>query len=138
MGASPTGNARAVNNEHEPVVRMTNTYIENGSASLAEMIEGVDRGIYACDAYGGQTDFELFSFSPAYAHEIVNGEVGGLVRNVVLSGNLFETMRSIDAIGNDSQLFGGFGGCGKAGQFPLPVTYGAPHIRIRNVTIGGE
>ncbi len=138
MGAAPTGNARAVSNEHEPIVRMTNTYIENGPATFAEMIADIDHGIYAIDAYGGETGFELFSFSAAYAHEIVDGEIGGLVRNVVLSGNLFETLRSIDAIGDDSDLFGSFGGCGKGGQFPLPVTYGAPHIRIRNVTIGGE
>ncbi|MBU1049533.1 TldD/PmbA family protein [Candidatus Bipolaricaulota bacterium] len=138
MGAQPTGNARAVSYEHEPIVRMRNTYIENGPISFDDMIKDVERGIYALDAYGGQTEFEQFSFSAAYAYEIVNGEIGDLVRNVVLSGNLFETMRSIDAIGNDRVISGGVGGCGKGGQFPLPVTVGAPHIRIRNVTIGGK
>jgi TldD protein len=138
MGAAPTGNARAINGEYEPIVRMTNTYIENGASSLDEMLEDVDRGIYAVDAYGGQTEFELFSFSAAYAYEIVDGEVGDLVRNVVLSGNLFDTLRSIDAIGDDRTMHGGVGGCGKGGQFSLPVTVGSPHIRIRNVTIGGE
>jgi len=138
MGAEPTGNARAVSYEYEPIVRMTNTYIENGASSFEDMIKDVDRGIYAVDAYGGQTEFEQFSFSAAYAYEIVNGEVGGLLRNVVLSGNLFETMRSIDAIGNDLKVSGGVGGCGKGGQAPLAVTTGAPHIRIRNVTIGGK
>lgn len=138
MGAQPTGNARGVSYEHEPIVRMRNTYIENGPSSFEEMIQDVDRGIYAVAAYGGQTELEQFSFSAAYAHEIVNGEIGGLVRNVVLSGNLFETMRSIDAIGNDLCIEGGVGGCGKGGQFPLPVTAGAPHVRIRNVTIGGN
>ena len=138
MEAQPTGNARAVSYEHEPIVRMTNTYIENGSSSFEEMIKDIERGIYAISAYGGQTEFEQFSFSAAYAYEIVNGEVGGMLRNVVLSGNLFETMRSIDAIGNDLNISGGVGGCGKGGQAPLLVTTGAPHIRIRNVTIGGK
>ncbi|MFC2078595.1 TldD/PmbA family protein [Candidatus Bipolaricaulota bacterium] len=138
MGANPTGNARATNNEYEPIVRMTNTYIENGQSSFDEMIKDIERGIYAVDAYGGQTEFELFSFSAAYGYEIVEGRVGGLVRNVVLSGNLFETMRAIDAIGNDRELYGGVGGCGKSGQSSLPCTVGSPHIRIRNVTIGGE
>ena len=96
------------------------------------------RDSYAVDAYGGQTEFELFSFSAAYGHEIVKGEIGELVRNVVLSGNLFDTLRSIDAIGNDRTLYGGAGGCGKGGQSPLPVTDGSPHIRIRNVNIGGD
>lgn len=138
MGAEPTGNARAINYEHEPIIRMTNTYIENGSSTLDEMLQGIDRGIYAIEAYGGQTEFEQFSFSAAYGYEIRNGEIGDLVRNVVLSGNLFETLRSIDAIGNDRELSGGVGGCGKGGQFPLPVTAGSPHIRIQNVTIGGQ
>ena len=138
MGAAPTGNARAVSYEYEPIVRMTNTYIENGTSTFRKMIKNVERGIYAVDAYGGQTEFEQFSFSAAYAYEIVNGEVGDLVRNVVLSGNLFETLRSIDAIGDDLEVGGGPGGCGKGGQSPLPVTTGAPHIRIRNVTIGGK
>jgi len=138
MGAEPTGNARAVSYEYEPIVRMTNTYIENGTSSFEDMIKDVERGIYAVDAYGGETEFEQFSFSAAYAYEIVNGEVGDLLRNVVLSGNLFETLRSIDAIGDDLEVGGSPGGCGKGGQNPLPVTNGAPHIRIRNVTIGGK
>ncbi len=138
MGAAPTGNARAVSCEHEPIVRMTNTYIENGTSSFEDMIKDVERGVYAVAAYGGQTEFEQFSFSAAYAYEIVNGEVGGLLRNVVLGGSLFETMRSIDAIGTDLKISGGVGGCGKGEQNPLPVTTGAPHIRIRNVTIGGK
>jgi TldD protein len=138
MGAEPTGNARAAGTEFDPIVRMTNTYIENGSSSFDDMIKDVRRGIYAVDAYGGQTEFELFSFSAAYGFEIVDGEMGDMVRNVTLSGNLFETLRSIDAIGNDRELFGGVGGCGKGGQMSLPVTVGSPHIRIRNVTIGGR
>ncbi len=138
MGAQPTGNARGVSYEHEPIVRMRNTYIDNGPSSFNEMIKDVDNGIYAVDAYGGQTEFEQFSFSAAYAYEIVDGEIGDLVRNVVLSGNLFETLRSIDAIGSDCSIAGGVGGCGKGAQAPLPVTVGAPHIRIRNVTIGGK
>ena len=30
------------------------------------------------------------------------------------------------------------GGCGKAGQVPLPVTEGAPHVRFRELLVGGE
>ena len=138
MGSSPTGNARAISYEHEPIVRMTNTYIEDGDHSFDEMLSEIDHGIYAIKAYGGQTVFEQFTFSAAYAYEIRNGEVGGMLKDVVLTGNLFETLRSIDMIGNDQQIHGGSGGCGKGGQFPLPVTDGSPHIRIQNVTIGGK
>jgi TldD protein len=138
MGAEPTGNARAMSYEHPPIVRMRNTYIEDGQSTFQEMLKGVDRGLYAVEAYGGQTALEQFSFSAAYAHEIVRGEVGELVRDVVLTGNVFETLRAIDRIGNDREMKGGAGGCGKGGQYPLPVTDGSPHIRIQNVTIGGH
>ena len=138
MGASPTGNARAISYEYEPIVRMTNTYIEPGTHTFEEMLSGIDHGIYAIRAYGGQTMFEQFTFSAAYAYAIDHGEIGEMLRDVVLTGNVFETLRSIEMIGNDRQMFGGAGGCGKEGQFPLPVTDGAPHVRIANVTIGGK
>jgi TldD protein len=101
------------------------------------MLAGIDRGLYAVGAYGGQTVFEQFTFSAEYGREIVDGKLGNMVRNVVLTGNVFDTLRSIDRIGNDLTMFGGAGGCGKGGQYPLPVTDGSPHIRIQNVTVGG-
>jgi len=60
------------------------------------------------------------------------------VRDVTLSGNIFETLKNIDMIGDDLTMFGGLGGCGKGAQSPLPVGLGAPHVRIRNVVIGGR
>lgn len=138
MGASPTGNARAIGRGVPPIVRMTNTYIEGGHSSFDDLIRGVDRGIYACDMVGGQTMMEMFTFSAAYGHLIENGKIGPLVRDVVLTGNVFETLNSIDCIADDFEFVEKGGGCGKGGQSPLPVTFGSPHVRIRNVVIGGK
>ncbi|MGC8963675.1 MAG: TldD/PmbA family protein [Candidatus Bipolaricaulaceae bacterium] len=138
LGTKPTGNARAVSWEHEPIVRMRNTYIEPGPCSFQEMLDGIEYGIYACGAFGGQTEFEQFTFSAAYGYEIVNGKLGEMVRDVVLTGNVFQTLRNVEMIGNDFQLRGSAGGCGKSGQAPLPVTMGAPHVRIRDVIVGGR
>ncbi|MGY4706464.1 TldD/PmbA family protein [Candidatus Bipolaricaulota sp. J31] len=137
-GMEPTGNARAVSWEHEPIVRMRNTYIEPGEASFEELLKGIDYGIYAVGAFGGQTEFEQFTFSAQYAYEIRGGEIGQMLRDVVLTGNVFETLRNIEMLGNDFELKGGAGGCGKGGQSPLPVTDGAPHVRIRDVIVGGR
>ena len=137
-GMGPTGNARAVSWEHEPIVRMRNTYIEPGEASFEELLKGIDYGVYAKGAFGGQTEFEQFTFSAQYAYEIRGGEVGDMLRDVVLTGNVFDTLRNIERLGKDFQLKGGAGGCGKGGQSPLPVTDGAPHVRIRDVVIGGK
>lgn len=138
MGETPSGNSRAINYRFAPIVRMTNTAIQNGETSFEDMIKDIELGIYACDAYGGQTQLENFSFSSGYAYMIRNGEIAEMVKDVILAGNLFTTLEHVDAIGNDFQWLNTGGGCGKAGQFPLPVGMGAPHIRIQNVVIGGE
>jgi len=138
MGEQPTGNARAINYRHPPIVRMTNTAIEAGTTSFEEMIKGIKLGIYACDAYGGQTALENFSFSSGYAYMIRDGQIAEMVKDVILAGNLFTTLMNIDAIGNDFQWIHHAGGCGKGGQAPLPVAFGAPHVRIQDVVIGGK
>ena len=85
----------------------------------------------------GMTNLEMFTFSSAYAYRIKNGKIGELIRDVVLTGNVFSTIHNITMIGNDLSHHGGLGGCGKGGQGGLPVSTGSPHIIIRNVMIGG-
>ena len=46
--------------------------------------------------------------------------------------------KNIEMIANDKMHFGGLGGCGKAGQSPLPVSLGGPHILVKDVLIGGK
>jgi len=137
MGEKPTGNARAINYTYPPIVRMTNTYIEPGSTTFSEMISGIREGVYARDWYGGTTSLEMFTFSAGEAYMIRDGKIAEMNRPVVLSGNVFTTLHNIDAIGNDLDMNQG-GGCGKAGQSPLPVSNGSPHIRIQNCLVGGK
>ncbi len=136
MGESVTGNARAITADFSPIVRMTATFMENGESTFEDMLEGIESGIYACGALGGMTDLERFTFSSMIAYKIENGKVTTPLRDVILSGNVFETLKNIEMIGGDLQHFGGLGGCGKGGQSPLPVSVGAPHVRIKNVLIG--
>ena len=136
LGEKPTGNARAINAFYRPIVRMTNTFIDKGETDFDEMLSGIKDGIYACGFLGGNTDLERFTFSSAYAYKIENGKITTPLRDVILSGNVFETMKNITMIGSDRTLFGGLGGCGKGGQSPLPVSDGSPHIRIKNVLVG--
>ena len=136
MGESPTGNARAISHAYPPIVRMTNTIIENGEASFDDLLEGVDKGVYVKNWYGGMTQHEMFTFSSGEAYMIRNGRVEEAVRPVMLTGNIFTTLHNIDAIGNDLDMNQG-GGCGKGGQMPLPVSNGSPHIRIRSCLISG-
>ena len=139
MGEQPTGNARAVHFHHPPIVRMTNTYIDQGNDAFEEMIKDIKLGVMAVDAIGGQTAMEMFTFSAAYGYMIRDGAVAELVRDVVLTGNVFDTLLNIDRIG-DQVIWhsNGPGGCGKGGQHPLRVGIGGPYIRIQNCVVGGQ
>ncbi len=136
MGEKVTGNARATSYRHRPIVRMTNTFIEQGSVSFADMIADVKEGLYCRDWYGGQTSMEMFTFSAEEAFMIRNGRLAEPLRGVLLSGNVFTTLANIDAIGNDLDFVGG--SCGKGEQQGLPVGNGSPHIRIRKCVVGGR
>lgn len=139
MGEAVTGNARAVHYQHPPIVRMTNTFIDQGTVAFEDMLKGIDLGVYAINGIGGETAMEMFTFSAAHGYMIRNGQIAELVRDVVLTGNVFETLLSIDQIGNQvGWAPNGPGGCGKGIQHPLRVGYGGPHIRIQNCMIGGQ
>jgi TldD protein len=137
MNETTTGNARAMGVMKQPIVRMTNTYIENGSHSRDDIFSAMDDGLYAVSFIGGQTNLEMFTFTAAYGYKVKNGRPEKMFRDIILSGNVFTTLKSIAMIGNDGEMFGGLGGCGKAGQGPLPVTLGGPHMLVKDVLVGG-
>ena len=136
LGERPTGNARALNYRFAPIVRMTNTFIVPGEASVDDLFADVEDGLYVKNWYGGMTAMQMFTFSAGETYRIRNGKIAELCRPVKLSGNVFSTLHNIDAIAGDLDMNEG-GGCGKAGQSPLPVSNGSPHIRIRQCLIGG-
>ena len=113
------------------------TYVQAVTeATFEEMVADVKEGVYARNWYGGMTSMEMFTFSAREAYMIRNGKVAELLRPVMLSGNLFTSLKNLDAIASDIEMNQG-GGCGKGGQSPLPVSNGSPHIRIRNCLVGG-
>jgi TldD protein len=139
LGEEPTGNCRAISYRFPPIPRMRNTCIAPGPhGKLEDMIKDVPNGLYAVDAFGGQTNGELFTFTAGDAFMIRNGEVAERVKDVTISGNLFDTLRNIDRVGSEFGNHDSAGGCGKAGQMPLPVSHGSPHIRIQECVIGGR
>ncbi|MGC1394211.1 MAG: TldD/PmbA family protein [Coleofasciculaceae cyanobacterium] len=136
MDEAPTGNARAIGASYPPIVRMTNTGIEAGDCPFEEMIADIEEGVYAVRMLGGQTNGEMFTFAAGQGYMIRNGQIAEPVSDVTLSGNVFQTLKDIEAIGNDSLYVSG--GCGKGGQAPLAVSVGGPHVRIKDVVVGGR
>ena len=138
MGVEPTGNGRRQSYAHMPMPRMTNTYMINGDRDPDEILESVDKGLYAVSFGGGQVDITSgkFVFSCTEAYLIENGKLGAPVKGATLIGNGPDSLTRIAMVGNDMALDTGIGTCGKAGQ-SVPVGVGQPTIRLDGLTVGG-
>ena len=131
-----TGNGRRESFRHLPVPRMTNTYFAPGDATPEELIGDVERGLYAVSFGGGQVEPATgdFVFGVSEGYLIEAGSVTAPVRGATLVGNGLEALAAIDGIAADLEIATGY--CGKAGQ-SVPAGVGQPHVRIRELTVGG-
>ncbi|MCW4055091.1 MAG: TldD/PmbA family protein [Candidatus Bathyarchaeota archaeon] len=135
FNVEPTGNARAENFRVEPIIRMRNTFMAPRDHSLEELAEDIRSGYYFKSFRGGQANLDgTFQVGIQEAYEIINGEIGDPVRGASISGNTLETLFEVDAVGKDFELWPGR--CGK-GQTAF-VCDGGPHIRVKEVIVGGS
>ncbi|WP_297073004.1 TldD/PmbA family protein [Thermococcus sp.] len=135
FGLEPNGHARAESYNHQPLVRMSNTYVEPGNWSFEEILGEVRQGLYMLGDKGGEVDTAngTFTFGAKIGYIVENGEIRKTVRDVALSGKILDVLRNIRAIGNDTRVeFPGY--CGK-GQW-VPVDDGGPHVLTRAL-VGG-
>ena len=138
MGVPPTGNGRRESYAHMPMPRMTNTYMLAGPHEHDEIIASVKKGLFAPNFGGGQVDITSgkFVFSASEAYLIEDGKITAPVKGAMLIGDGPEALTKISMVGNDLQLDGGVGTCGKEGQ-SVPVGVGQPTLKIDELTVGG-
>jgi len=138
MGVASTGNGRRESFAMLPMPRMTNTYMLAGPHDPAEIIASVDKGLYAVNFGGGQVDITSgnYVFSASEAYLIENGRITRPVKGATIIGNGPESLQRVSMVGNDLQLDGGVGICGKEGQ-SVPVGVGQPTLRVDGLTVGG-
>jgi len=138
MKMQPTGNGRRESYAHLPIPRMTNTFLMPGKYDPQEIIQSVDRGLYAADFSGGQVDITSgkFVFSTREAYLIENGKLTQPVKNATLIGDGLQVIQKISMVGNDLAMDPGVGICGKNGQ-SVPVGVGQPTLKIDEIVVGG-
>lgn len=133
---APTGNARAMNFEFEPIVRMTNTYIEPGKKSEEDLIRSVKHGVLLLGVTHG-SGLSTFTIAPSRSYWIRDGKIAEPVKVPVISGTVFETLGKISAVSNKGEIASSaFGGCGKDEQSPLRVADGGPMILVDEMQVG--
>ena len=137
-GTTSTGNGRRQSYAHQPMPRMTNTFMLNGDSTFDEMIGSVKRGVYAVNFSGGQVDITSgqFVFSASESYLIEDGKISKPIKGVSLIGSGPQVLQKIKRVGNDMRLDDGIGTCGKNGQ-SVPVGVGQPSVLISELTVGG-
>jgi len=136
VGNGCAGHARAMPGE-PPLVRMSNTFIQEGDATNEEIFSECKNGIYLVGSRGGQVDpgRGVFQFNAEYGYLVENGECTTMVRDVSLSGDILSTLHGITLCGNERKMSPGY--CGKGGQ-SVPVSDGAPYILLCDAVVGGS
>jgi len=106
-----------------PQPALTNVVVEQGRSSLADMLKGLNDGILIDMVMGsdGSTGVEgRFSRTVALAYQIERGRVVGYIRGVGAAGNLYGSLKRVEALSRDSFWAGAIN---------------APYIRLGEVNV---
>jgi len=137
VGHRLSGNGRRQSYRDLPMVRMTNTYLVNGTGSADDIVADTPEGVYVAQLGGGQVNTATgdFVFGMTEAYLIEDGKITEPLRQGNLIGNGPKVLELIDAVADDFE-FGPPGTCGKDGQ-GVPVGDGVPTLRVSSLTVGG-
>lgn len=144
--AASSGNARAENWNHVPIIRMNNLYLEAPSPSadgsykdLDELIEDTKDGIYALNWKSHSIDDKRlnFQFATQIGYKIENGELGVPLKNVTYQAITPEFWGATSGLTQTTEIYG-LPYCGKGSptmQVGI-VSHGGPWGRFENVNMG--
>lgn len=138
FGVEPNGGMRAMSSQFAPLIRMSNTFIKPADWTFEEMIEDVDRGIYAVGQRVPSIDNRRYNWqiSCKWAYLVEKGELTQLLRDVTIAGTAPDFFKSIDAVGKNF-IMRPLPNCGKGDPMQtLQVGNGGPHIRGKARVIG--
>jgi TldD protein len=138
FGIAPSGNGRRQSFRHEPLPRMTNTFLAPGTDDPEDIIKSVSRGVYAKRFSGGQVNISNgdFVFALTESYLIEDGKLTAPLKGTNLIGNGPDVLRKVTMLGSDFELSQGTWTCGKDGQ-SVPVGIGTPTMKIAEITVGG-
>jgi TldD protein len=126
---------------HMPLQRMANVSLRPaaGGPSTADLIAGVENGIYVLGDKSWSIDMQRynFQFTGQRFFKIRNGRLDGQLRDVAYQATTTDFWGSMEAVGGpQTYVLGGAFNCGKGqpGQI-APVSHGCPAALMRGVRI---
>jgi PmbA protein len=123
LGLASTGNASRAVGEN-PAVSPTNFYLVPGSATSAEIIGSVRKGLYVTELIGSGINMVTGDYSRGAAgFWIENGELAYPVEEITIAGNLKHMLAGIEKVANDLVFRG---------------RVASPTIKIHEMTVAGN
>ena len=132
---------RAEGFARQPIVRMTNVSLDPGEAgTLEDLLASTDRGIYIATNRSWSIDSRRlhFQFAGEAAWEIVDGQLGRILRNPVYAGVTPQFWSRLDAVCSRPEWrLVSVTECGKGEPGQLAhVSHGSAPARFRDVQVG--
>lgn len=128
-GVESTGNASKGSYKGTIGTAPSNVYIEPGKVIFDDLIGNIDEGVFIVGFQGLHAGLDSISgdFSlQCHGFEVRNGKIGKPVSQITVSGNFFEMLKEIEAVGDD-MIFSIM-----ANDF-----MGAPSMSIKKMAISG-
>jgi TldD protein len=134
-GATPTGNARA-GGLRAPSARLSNTYLAGGRGSLDDLLRDVPAGVYIEDLEHLSLRAGRAVIRAGFARVIRRGGLAEVVKNLAVAGEVLALFGQIDRVAGDFSWDPGASRCDGGVGGALPVSTGAPHVRLVDVMVG--
>ena len=139
LGLRSNGAARSVSFDREPIIRMSNTFVEPGDYSTDELIGEVKRGVYFKTFTEWNIDDKRLNqrYVALEAYLIEKGEVRGLVKSPVLEITTPRLWGSVKARSKHMEFESAT--CGKGDpQQGAPVWTGGPETLLAGIKLGSR
>jgi TldD protein len=136
-GTGATGSARGALRE-PPRARLSNTYVSSGRGDLDSLLREISLGVYVADPTGAVLDTSKAGIRSGLGWMIRNGELAEPVKGVTIEADPLALLGLVDRVGSDFVWSSAASGCDRAGSGRLPVSTGAPHLRLIEAPVGAK
>lgn len=133
LGIEATGNGKRESYKRKAYTRMTNTFFDEGSDSLDDMIASIDKGYLLEGFSSGMEDPKNWGIQcvASKGREIIDGKLTGkVVSPVYLTGYVPDLLESITMISPGLKLSGS-GYCGKGWKEWVKTSTGGSYIKAK-------
>lgn len=102
LNLTPTGNGFRPGLDSYPSPSLVNMIVAPGTNSWTDLVRKLDNGIIVDQMLGGGADISgNFSVNVDLGYRVTNGKIVGRVKDTAISGNVYQILKQIVALGND-------------------------------------